>query len=124
MTRVRTLTLTLYQDDPGQTECKECTLGHACPSPSAARRGRSLAVAGSVSPVECARGSYSDRKDLSECKPCEAGRYCAAGLPNPNPNPNPDPNALQAAGCPEGDIHLEFVAGAGHSDSEPGLVRR
>ena len=50
-------------------------------------------MAGSISPVECARGSYSDRKDLSECKPCEAGRYCAAGLPNPNPNPNPDPNA-------------------------------
>ena len=27
--------------------------------------------------------------------------------------------ALRAAGC---DVDLEFVAGAGHSDSEPGLV--
>jgi len=31
-------------------------------------------------------------------------------------------SGLKAAGCPEKDINLEFVAGAGHSDSEPGLV--
>lgn len=30
--------------------------------------------------------------------------------------------SLKNAGCPESDIQLEFVSGAGHSDSEPGLV--
>ena len=30
--------------------------------------------------------------------------------------------ALKAAGSPEEHVELEFVAGAGHSDSEPGLV--
>ena len=30
--------------------------------------------------------------------------------------------ALRAAGLPEELLTLEFVAGAGHSDSEPGLV--
>jgi proline iminopeptidase len=30
--------------------------------------------------------------------------------------------ALRAAGSAEGSVNLEFVAGAGHSDSEPGLV--
>ena len=30
--------------------------------------------------------------------------------------------ALLAAGCPASELNLEFVAGAGHSDSEPGLV--
>ncbi len=29
--------------------------------------------------------------------------------------------ALKQAGCPEKDVELEFVAGAGHSDSELGL---
>jgi len=31
-------------------------------------------------------------------------------------------SCLKAAGCPEKDVNLEFVAGAGHSDTEPGLV--
>jgi len=31
-------------------------------------------------------------------------------------------SGLRAAGCPEADVTLEFVAGAGHSDTEPGLV--
>jgi len=30
--------------------------------------------------------------------------------------------ALKQAGCPEEDVELEFVSGAGHSDSEPGLA--
>ena len=33
-------------------------------------------------------------------------------------------SGLTAAGCREGDISLEFVAGAGHSDSEPGTALR
>ena len=39
------------------------------------------------------------------CQPQAAWRLC---------------KALRAAGCE--DVELEFVAGAGHSDSEPGLV--
>ena len=30
--------------------------------------------------------------------------------------------ALKKAGCPDDDVELEFVSGAGHSDSEPGLA--
>ena len=30
--------------------------------------------------------------------------------------------ALKQAGCPDEDVELEFVSGAGHSDSEPGLA--
>ena len=30
--------------------------------------------------------------------------------------------ALTSAGLPAGDLNVEFVAGAGHSDSEPGII--
>ena len=55
-----------YQPLPGQTACVPCPLGHACPN-------------GSATANECAAGSFADVRQLSECKLCEEGRYCADG---------------------------------------------
>jgi hypothetical protein len=109
-----------YQQLAGQTACVACPLGHACPNGSAAAlecaarylnltlkrtrtrtrtltlmrtrtRTRTLSLTLTLTLTRCAAGSFADVTGLTECNPCEDGRYCAPGL-NPNPDPNPDPH--------------------------------
>lgn len=51
-----------YQDEPGQTSCKECTAGSSCADKS-------------MKPVDCQPGTFS-LAGATACSPCPAGFEC------------------------------------------------
>jgi hypothetical protein len=83
------------------TSCNKCSAGHACPTSALPRPSRNCSAgyycpggqvsprpyafhcpigfycpAGSPGPLRCQAGTYSNRRGLTACIPCPAGKYC------------------------------------------------